>query len=339
VVVESHEKFGKETSSRNSEVIHSGIYYPAASKKTEMCIRGRELLYDFCKHYSVPFAKTGKFVVATDEYEVDYLDQLEVHCKSLSVPCERKTREQVAQLEPLIKAFEAIYLPETGIIDSHSFMAALERFILDAEGIVAYRHQVKSIVKDDLSWLVSTETPNGPQQIKCAKVINAAGLAAAELSNRTFQVNRYQHKFCRGRYFGLSGKYQGQFRHLIYPVPPPDGLGIHVTIDLDGFARLGPDVDWVSVEQYEELESVYDCEWNELRPVFARSVNRYCPSIASQELAPGLIGVRPKLFVNQKAHPDFLIENKEGYIHCLGIESPGLTASLMIAETVAKMVG
>ncbi len=337
VVVEAHNKFGQETSSRNSEVIHSGIYYPIGSKKTEMCIRGRELLYHFCKHYSVPFKKTGKFVVAADRYEVDYLDELCERCKRLSVPHERWTKERLAEVEPLIQVSEAVYLPETGIIDSHSYMAALERFVLDAEGIIAYRHSVKKIYRDGTTWVVLTETPEGRVEIRCQKVVNAAGLAAAELTNQTFNTNRYQHKFCRGRYFSLPGKYQNRFSHLIYPVPPQDGLGIHVTIDLDGFARLGPDVDWCSAQQYQELESVYDCDWNELRPVFAKAVNRYCMYIEPGELAPGLIGVRPKLYVNQKPQPDFLIENLEGFIHCLGIESPGLTASQAIAEAVAKL--
>lgn len=338
VLLESHSKFGQETSSRNSEVIHSGIYYPLNSRKTELCIKGRKLLYSFCERFDVPQARTGKLVVATKEEEVGYLVKLAAHCNELGVPCERWASAKVHEQEPNIKVFEAVYLPETGIVDSHSLMAKLESLVVNAGGICAFRHSLKTVTRKGSAWSVLAEGPDGEVEIVAPHVVNAAGLAAAELSNQALGTHRYEHRYCRGRYFSLSGKYQSKFSRLIYPVPPKDGLGIHITVDLAGAARLGPDVDWSKVEKYVDTPSLYDCDWDTLTDNFAVAARRYCPSIEVGDLTPGLIGIRPKLFVDQKAFPDFLVEKIDGFVHCLGIESPGLTSSLAIADEVLRLV-
>ncbi|MBI4403288.1 MAG: FAD-dependent oxidoreductase [Deltaproteobacteria bacterium] len=337
-VVESYPKFGNETSSRNSEVIHSGIHYPIHSLKTRYCIEGREKLYQFCEQYGVGYRQTGKFVVACSDTEVSYLENLSQHCKSLGVPHDWVTGGAIETAEKLVAARGGLFLPRTGIVDSHSLMATLERKAIDGGVVFAYRHRVKSVTRAGNAWDVVVESPTDNFQISSAVVINAAGLGAAEITNQALGRTRYQHKYCRGRYFMLSSKYRGRFSHLVYPVPQKDGLGVHVTVDMEQNARLGPDTDWSDIHHYAEVSRLYDCDWSSLTEPFLKSVNRYCPSIKRADLTPGLIGIRPKLFVDGTAHPDFLLENTDNFIHCLGIESPGLTSCLVIADEVEKLL-
>jgi L-2-hydroxyglutarate oxidase LhgO len=336
ILAEQHPSLGQETSSRNSEVIHSGIYYPPASLKTALCLRGREQLYAFCAEHGIGHARCGKIVVATEAAEEAYLDTLAAHCAALGVPHQRIGGVEVAAREPLVKAAAGLWLPETGIVDSHALMAALERRAIDRGAVLAYRHAVGAIERTAGGFRAAISGP-APLYVRTPLVVNAAGLHAAALSNRVLGTGRYAHRFCRGRYFSLSGRYQGKFRRLVYPVPPKDGLGIHVTIDLAGCARLGPDVDWLAETGGGIPAGAYDCDWETLQPDFLRAVRRYCPQVAAGDLQPALIGIRPKLFIDGKASPDFLVENHDGFIHCLGIESPGLTASLAIAEKVAGL--
>lgn len=331
IVVEKNSQFGQETSSRNSEVIHSGIYYPSTARKTVLCLQGRELLYAFCSEFSIPHQRCGKFMVATAGDEEAYLEELRAHCQAIGVPCEEKHPGFG------IRATRALFFPLTGIIDSHAFMQWLERRVRQ-QGEIVYNHCVQRVERDGLGWVVQVKTPDGVIAIKSQFVINAAGLAACELSKCALRTDRYLHKFCRGRYFQLSQKYCGKFPSLIYPVPVRDGLGVHITIDLAGHARLGPDVEWSEAQTYLETASLYDADWQCLKPKFMDAVHRYCPSIQSEDLSPGLVGIRPKLFVDGTAFPDFLIENLGGFVHCLGIESPGLTASLAIAENVRELL-
>lgn len=336
VLVEAHGKFGQETSSRNSEVVHSGIYYPVDSHKTRWCLEGRRLLYDFCSRYGVPAKKTGKVVVATSGDEEAYLERLTGHAKGLGVPCERVSGEWIAEREPLVRAKSGVLFPETGIVDSHELMARLEGLSRDAGALLAYGHRVTEIARESGGWATIVQTGSESLRVLSPVVVNAAGLAAAEISRKALGHERYEHRFCRGRYFSLSGKYRGAFRTLVYPVPQKDGLGVHVTVDLDRVPRLGPDVDWATDHRYSECQKLYDCDWEALRAGFVGAARRYFPSLNPDEAQPGLIGIRPKLFLDGKASPDFLVENHQGFIHCLGIESPGLTSSLAIAETVRR---
>ena len=337
IVLESHGQFGRETSGRNSEVVHSGIYYPAASRKTEWCIRGRQLLYEFCATRAVPFARTGKFVVATTEEEEAYLVRLCGHATALGVACKLATGAEIMNQEPLVRARAGAFFPETGIVDSHELMAALQRDIRQRDGVVAYRHRVEEVVRKGDHWSVRVATPAGPAEIHGALVVNAAGLGAAELSHRVLGTDRWQHRYCRGRYFALGSGYRGAFRRLVYPVPPKDGLGVHVTLDLAGGVRLGPDVDWCDSSRYAEHERHYECDWSALVTPFAQAARRYLPGLKDEALAPAFIGIRPKLFVDGVAHPDFVVEDHAGFVHTLGIESPGLTSALAIAEHVATI--
>lgn len=337
ILLDSHPGFGQETSSRNSEVIHSGVYYPLDSKKTSWCIRGRELLYEFCEKHHIPCAKTGKFLVACRAEEQSYLHKRSEHCKQLGVPHEFVSEAEIRVKEPWIKADDALVLPESGIVDSHVLMATLEKLVTGNGGMLAYRHKVEDVWFENGRWILKVATPEGGLLISTPLVVNAAGLGAAELSNQALHIQRYEHRFCRGRYFTLSAKYQNKFNHLIYPIPPKDGLGIHVTIDLGGFPRIGPDVEWNLGYSYSDVRQLYDCDWETLKEPFVKAVNRYCPMVTTGDLTPGLIGIRPKLFLDGAAYPDFLVENHKGFIHCLGVESPGLTACLAIAEEVTKL--
>lgn len=329
LVLEKNSKFGEETSSRNSEVIHSGIYYPLLSKKTFFCIDGRERLYRFCQENAIPHSRCGKFLVSVSEEENEYLEKKVAHCKDLGVAFERVPGSFIERKMPELRVKEGIYFPLSGIVDSHSFMQALETKTLQSSGTVLYRHEIVSLQAKGEKWQLQVKGADGTSDIEADFVVNCGGLRAAEISNEALQTTRYEHRFCRGRYFGFSGKHS--FKTLIYPVPPKDGLGVHVTLDMAGDCRLGPDVEWV--------DSIsYDCEWETLRPSFAAAAAKYWPSLSPEKLVPGLIGIRPKLFVDGEALPDFLVERRGSFLHCLGIESPGLTAALSIADYVLKLV-
>lgn len=330
ILVEAHDGFGRETSSRNSEVIHSGIHYPLDSWKTRLCLEGQNQLYEFCDRHQVPYRRCGKLILAS-EGEGDRLETIAAHAQTLGVKFERWSAARVAEAEPLLAPMGGLLFPRTGIIDSHSFMAALEAIARQRETSLVYRHRVTGISRAAGEWILSVDSPDGEIEIQAPVVVNAAGLAAASLSNQALGGTRYEHRYCRGRYFNLSGKYRHRFEKLVYPVPQKDGLGVHTTFDLEGYARLGPDVDWSPTLHY-------DCDWEKLRDPFATSARRLVPGVARDELQPGTIGIRPKLFQNGAATPDFLIEANQGWVHCLGIESPGLTSALAIADRVGDLV-
>lgn len=333
ILVERHPSFGNETSSRNSEVVHSGIYYPADSEKTRACLEGRRLLYEFCARHGVDAPKVGKFVVSTAESEDAYLEKLASHARAVGVPCEWRECD-----EPLIEVRRALFFPETGIVDSHRMMAALEGVAASRGCLIAYRHRLVGVEPVSGAWALTAETPDGLIRLVARRVVNCGGLAAARLAKLADPGSPYEHRYCRGRYFQLSGKFHGKFRRLVYPVPPKDGLGVHVTIDTAGAARLGPDVDWSALADDTD-PALYDCAWDALVPSFVDAARRYLPSVRAEDLAPGFIGVRAKLFRDGVASPDFLVRQNEVaragiWIDSLGIESPGLTSSLSLARGI-----
>lgn len=335
IVIERHASFGNETSSRNSEVIHSGIYYPRDSQKTRACLEGRELLYEFCERHSVAAPKIGKSVVAVDEAEEAYLEKLLAHARALGVPCEWKPCA-----EPLVRAKRALFFRESGIVDSHGFMAKLEAFAREKGVVFAYRHRLVGVEPGSGSWSLDVEAPEGALRVRARRVVNCAGLSAAKIARWADPLSPYEHRFCRGRYLSLSPGYHGKFKTLVYPVPPKDGLGVHVTVDTAGAARLGPDVDWTTLSD-EQDPRLYDCDWAALVPEFVAAARRYLPSIRAEDLSPGFIGVRAKLFREGVAHPDFVL-SQNGVAHTgqwidsLGIESPGLTSSLSLARSIGE---
>jgi L-2-hydroxyglutarate oxidase LhgO len=334
ILLESHSRFGQETSSRNSEVIHSGINYPKDSLKTDLCLKGRKLLYAFAEKYSVGFRKTGKVVLGSTEAPWG-LEDLYRHSMELGVPVQHLEGETLKELTGHPLGGDALFFPETGILDSHELMGVLERLALDRGVVFGYSHTLVGVEKENGDWILIAESPERTLRIRTPRVVNAMGLAAAKWSSMALGTTKWEHRFCQGRYFVVAAKYRGSFSQLVYPLPERDGLGIHLTLDLDGNLRLGPDVEWLP----EDASAVcYAVEWDSLLSRFLASGRRFMPKLLPEDLNPGTVGVRPKLFIDSVAHRDFLVEAYDGWVHCLGIESPGLTASLALAEKTAELL-
>lgn len=339
VIIEKNLKFGQEASSRNSEVIHSGIYYPIDSSKTKLCLRGRELAYDFCSRNKVPHVKCGKYVVAIHAEEENYLLNLREHAKGVGVDCKWISSSELNLREPLIRAQAALFFPESGILDSHQLMSRLEDHLIKQEAIIAYGHKVIDGEFMGDGWSLKYLTTDGRiEELNCKFVVNCGGFGSAGLYNLLLGGERFEHRICCGRYFNLNSKYQNKFSSLVYPVPNVDGLGIHVTRDLDGMVRLGPDVEWSNFSGYQNIEKALQVDWDSLQLKFFDFVKEYVPSLIVEDLSPGFVGVRPKLFDSGRAQKDFVIEKSKNSFHLLGIESPGLTASLAISEEIVKFL-
>lgn len=337
VVLDCQPGFGREASSRNSEVVHSGIYYPKDSKKTRLCIEGREALYAYCARRNVPHRKTGKIVVATSPAEVAWLESRLDHARSVSVPAEPWTAERVASEERKVKALAALFFPETGIVDSHELMRALEADAAARGAIFAYGHRVTGLDQEGDGWGIAAEKDGEKIRLTSRALVNAAGFDGPVLSAKALGGTEYEHRPCAGRYLTLGSRWRSAFHRLIYPVPPKDGLGVHVTLDLQGSVRLGPDVQWIDPKS--PRAEWHEAPWDSLRRPFFESARRFLPDLKPEDLGPGLVGIRTKLFRAGTALPDFVVERKGSFVHCLGIESPGLTASLAIGREAARLVG
>ncbi len=335
VVLEAANSIGCGTSSRNSEVIHAGIYYPKGSLKARFCVEGKHALYAYCASHQIPHRRCGKLIVATQVDQLATLRAIKEKAAANGVDDLRfYTREQVCEIEPDLECVGALMSPSTGIIDSHAFMLALQGDAENAGAMVAFG-----------SPLLGGEVGSGgiilevggsePSRWRADTVINCAGLHAQEVaaSLRGFACNQVPPIFyAKGNYFSLSGG--ARFKHLIYPVPEAAGLGVHLTIDLGGQVRFGPDVEWISSINYS-----VDARRAE---VFYAAVRKYWPGLPDDALHSDYAGIRPKMSGPQGAALDFRIDGPKthgvpGLINLFGIESPGLTASLAIAAYVAGM--
>lgn len=325
---------GFETSSRNSEVIHSGIYYPKDSLKATTCVGGRRRLYGYCREHGVAHARLGKIIVASDEAEIPALEKIAAAARANGVDdVERLDAAEARRLEPELHCVAALFSPSTGIIDSHGLMLA---FLGEAEAagamIVLRTPILAGRVRAD-GFELSTGGDE-PDIIRCRYLINAAGLYAPALAQAIQDVPPETIPpayFCRGVYFTLSGK--TPFRHLVYPVPPPGGLGVHITLDLAGQARFGPDVEWIPSVDY-----TVNPERGE---AFYAAVRRYWPGLRDGALQPGYAGIRPKISGPTEPAADFVVQGPSthgvpGLVNLYGIESPGLTASLALADEVVS---
>lgn len=340
LIIEKNSSFGQETSSRNSEVIHAGIYYSKDSQKTKLCIEGRKLLYEFCVKNNIPHKNIKKLIVAIDESEVSDLEKLYNNGLANGVDdLKLISKEDVKNIEPNINAYAAIYSPSTGIIDSHSFMKALESQFRKQGGEIAYNAQVVSIDKTEDGFVILVKEPAG-DIFKFASqiIINCAGLNCHIIAAMAgLNQKQYQLKYCKGDYFRIASSKIGKINHLIYPVPKKDraGLGIHATLDLAGSMRLGPDDEYVDKISYDV---------NPAKAVgFYESAKQFMPFLTLEDLAIDTSGMRPKLQGPGENFRDFIIKdesdnNLSGFINLLGIESPGLTASLAIARMVNGLV-
>jgi L-2-hydroxyglutarate oxidase LhgO len=340
LVLERHPDAGRETSSRNSEVVHAGLYYPVGSLKAICCVEGRATLYARCAELGIPHRRVGKFVVATRDAEIPVLERLQAsgHANGADVE-EIIDGAALAKLEPRVRARAALWSPQSGIVDAHALVSSYQAQCESAGGTVVFRTCVSALERKPAGWIVHTESADGDAfAIEARVVINAAGLAAdhvAALAGIDVDAHQYRQHPCKGDYFSVAPRLGALARHLIYPVPVPGGLGIHITLDLAGRFRLGPDVEYVDRPRYDVDPRKAEA--------FAESVRRYLPEMRAEDLAAEFAGVRPKLQGPGAAFRDYVIEEASrhgapGLWNLLGIESPGLTASGAIARRVADEV-
>ncbi len=333
IVLEAEGRIGSHTSSRNSEVIHAGIYYPRGSLKARLCVAGRSLLYDYCEARGIPHRRCGKLIVATSEAQLGELSRIRAAAAANGVELEVLSGEQARRLEPELACVGALNSPATGIIDSHAYMLAL---LGDAEAhgaTLACGSRVKCAELH--SGVIEVHLEESDVALQARLVVNCAGLDAPQVS-RSIEGFPPRHVprawLAKGNYFTLSGR--SPFKRLVYPVPEPGGLGIHLTLDLAGRARFGPDVQWI-----EERDYNVDATRAER---FYPAIRTYWPGIPEDSLQPAYAGIRPKISGPGEPAADFRIEGPEthgvpGVINLFGIESPGLTASLAIADHVAML--
>jgi L-2-hydroxyglutarate oxidase LhgO len=336
VVLEKAGSFGTQTSSRNSEVIHAGLYYPSGSLKARLCVEGRDKLYRYCASRGVAHRRCGKLIVAVDRDQIPALEALARQAAENGVAdIEPLSGSCVRHLEPELKAAAGLYSPATGIIDSHGLMLSLLGEAEAGGAVIAYNTEITEarLAGKGVEILVNGETRPA---LTAALLINAAGLQAPALAGRIrgFPAEHVpQSWLARGCYFSMTGR--TPFRRLIYPLPEPGGLGIHLTLDLAGQARFGPDVEWIDAIDYRVDPA--------RAQAFAASIRRYWPALDPSRLSPSYAGIRPKLSGPGLSSADFRIDGPADHgglpiIHLYGIESPGLTASLAIADHVVALL-
>jgi len=340
LVIERHKHFGQETSSRNSEVIHSGIYYPKDSLKAKLCVEGNQLLYQLCGREQIPYQRIGKLIVALADEDVKGLEGLLDHGRQNGVDDLRMlSAAEVKQIEPHINVKAAIWSPSTGIIDTHSLMKYLE-ISAKSKGVdFAYNCEVESIEKKTYGYEVGIRDADGEKFSFLSRiVINSAGLCADKVAASAgidIDTAGYRIHYCKGEYFHLSGGKHKLIHHLIYPPPTTISLGIHTVLDLQERVKLGPNAFYVDEINYQVEESHKRHFWE--------SVKSILPFVEEADLTPDMAGIRPKLQASGDPFRDFVISHEEtlglpGLINLIGIESPGLTACLAIARYVKKMV-
>lgn len=329
---------GSETSSRNSEVIHAGIYYPPGSLKARLCVAGRERLYAYCRERGIGHARCGKFIVATSEPELETLRHYRETARANGVAdLEVVSAARVLQDEPEVRCVAALWSPSTGIVDSHELLQALVGDLEATGGAIAYRADVRAIELGRDRHRLAVVTDGEEHELAARVVVNAAGLHAPDLARVMQGLSPEcapRAYYAKGHYYTLSGR--APFRRLVYPVAVAGGLGVHVTLDLAGGLRFGPDLTWIDRIDYSFDDS--------RREAFAAAIRRYWPALDVDRLQPGYTGIRPKISGPGSPAADFRIDGPSthgwaGLVNLFGIESPGLTASLALAAHVAVSVG
>lgn len=337
IVLEEAEGIGTVTSSRNSEVIHAGIYYPAGSLMARMCVGGRQVLYRYCRDHGIPHRNCGKLIVATSPQETEKLQSIRAHAEANGVLDLRfLSGAEARALEPALNCEAALLSPSTGIIDSHAYMLALRGDAEDAGAAYAFRTRFLG-GRAGANAIELDAGGEAPTRLECRLLINAAGLGATGVARSIdgMPIDLIPPAYlAKGNYFSCSAR--APFSRLIYPVPEPGGLGVHLTLDMAGQARFGPDVEWVDAIDY----AVDPARAERFYP----AIRRYWPTLPNSSLMPGYSGIRPKIVPPAVAVQDFMIQGPrdhgvEGLINLFGIESPGLTASLAVADYVGELAG
>lgn len=336
IILEAEDAIGTHTSSRNSEVIHAGIYYPANSLKARFCVEGKQMLYAYCREREIPHQQIGKVIVATDESERDavagYIDKAAANgvddLRMLST-------KELSEMEPALNCIAGVFSPSTGIIDSHALMLSLQGDAENAGAMTVFKSPIESgrVTSDGIELEVGGAEP---MSITCNTVVNCAGLRAPDvarllkgLSDDSIPPAYY----AKAHYYTLSGK--SPFNHLVYPVAHTAFLGVHVTIDMGGQARFGPDLDWI-----DSIDYTFDPA---REPMFYEAIRRYWPDLQDGQLQPGYTGIRPKISGPKEAAADFRIDGPAdhgvpGLVNLFGIESPGLTSCIAIGRHVGGLL-
>ncbi|RGP41277.1 Glycerol-3-phosphate dehydrogenase [Altererythrobacter insulae] len=334
IVLEAEDAIGTHCSSRNSEVIHAGIYYEPGSLKAELCVSGKKMLYRYTKDRGIDHKKLGKMIVATSPEQIEKLIAIKGNAEACGVSdLQWLDQAEARQFEPEVTCAAALFSPSTGIIDSHALMLALMADLEEEGGLVVLKTPVTSVAQSGSGFMIETGGYS-PSRISARYLVNAAGLTAVDLARTIGSLDKTDlpaAHFAIGHYYRFAGK--SPCRHLVYPVPDPGGLGIHLTLDLGGQARFGPDVRWVDTIDYAFDDSKADA--------FIAAIQRYLPDVQGAQLTPDYTGIRPKISGPNDPNADFRIDGPEahgipGLINLFGIESPGLTASLAISSTVVS---
>lgn len=339
-VLERHPRYGQETSARNSEVIHAGIYYQTGSLKAQLCVEGREMLYALCEKHGVPHRRITKVITATRKDEELELDRIFALAAANGVSLERLTAAAVKALEPHVTTFGGLLSPTTGIISAHGLMDYFYHDVRNRGGEVQMHCTVVGLDKGRDGYQVTIEESGQRSSFSSEWVINAAGLEAdtiAALAGIDVDKAGYRIHYCKGSYFALPGSMSRIVNRLVYPVPTKHSLGVHAVLDLGGRLKFGPDVEYLP-----DRTLAYDVDPAK-RHTFAESVRRILPSVRDEDLTPDMSGIRPKTQAKGDPIRDFVIRHETdrglpGLINLIGIESPGLTASPAIARYVAQLM-
>jgi L-2-hydroxyglutarate oxidase LhgO len=342
-LLEKHLSFGQETSSRNSEVIHAGIYYTKGSLKSKLCVDGKWMLYDFCKKHDIPYNNCGKLIVATTENEINVIEGIrQTAIKNGVDDLKVFEKDQIAELEPDIFALKALFSPSTGIVDSHSLMKQYETNAVNNGCNIVYGSEVTGIERIDDGYKISLiDSDKMDYSFTTRKVINAAGLTSDKISEMVgIEDEKLKIKFCKGEYFRLNPPKNKLIKHLVYPVPHHnmEGIGIHVTVDMAGGVKLGPDVKYLETNEYDYKLTPAK------QKAFFESARKFLPFLEFDDLSPEMAGIRPKTQKPGEPERDFYIEEESGrgfpgFINLIGMESPGLTSSIAIAKYVDRLLG
>lgn len=340
LVLERNNRIGAETSSRNSEVIHAGIYYPPGSMRAKLCVAGKQMLYDFCAENGVSHARVGKLLVATQEAEIEKLEAIAATAKKNGVDdLRRLSREEAHQLEPEVACIAAYLSPSTGVIDSHGLMTALEGHITTLGGQVLLNTRVTGLAASDDGFVIESVSGGEPASLTARRLVLAGGLGSTMLGRMLTYAPGYdvpEMYPAKGHYFALSGR--SPFRHLVYPMPVGAWLGVHLTLDVAGRAKFGPDIEW-----RDDVSYAFDDPDGARLARFEQEIRRYWPGLPDNVLHPDTVGVRPKIYRQGEPAADFTIHGAAqhgiaGLVALYGMESPGLTSSLAIGDYVAGML-